>query len=330
MLAASCGMLDSTSSTPTPVPSPTAGTAPPSGKAAPGKPLLLLACLDDPGFFAAVRSRDVNAARCLVIYQGSGDVNGRFNEDKLRTEVGKLIPADYDGFGVLDFEVPWLHNLQKDPTSPEFAEAQETLLRILATARSVRPNVKWTLYGLPGLPFFVHGPRGSVVGWDKGTKESEDAQLAIARRAQKVVDACDWVSPSIYCPYLYSTNPEWTEATPARAAACTTLAIEMAKGKPVFPMVWHRVHDSNRTDGLKMLPDSQFMQGQVTPALKAGATGVVWWGADAYLARVGKLPEAQSNGTTAATGRPTPTAAATQQQILDAHVKKLDAMKQAF
>ena len=326
LLVAACGMLDAAPATPTD--GPVAGGAP-TGKVSAGKPLLLLACLDDPAFYAAVRSMNMNAARCLVIYQQSGETNGRFDESKLRGEIGRLIPADYDGHAVLDFEEPWVGYLKKQPGTPEFTQGEQAMLRVLATAHAVRPNVKWTMYGIPSLPFFVNGPGGSVVGWDKGTKQSEDAQLEIARRAQPIVNACDWVSPSIYSPYLYSTNPEWTEATPAYAKANTAVALEMAKGKPVFPMVWHRVHDSNRKDALKIIPDSQFMQGQVTPALQAGAAGVVWWGADQYLARVGKLPETQGGGTAAAASAPRSTAA-TEQQILDAHVKKLQAMKQAF
>ncbi|MFO0874682.1 MAG: hypothetical protein U0575_12030 [Phycisphaerales bacterium] len=309
-----------------------AAAVPASGAASTKRPLLLLACLDDPAFYAAVRSMNLNAARCFIVYQSSGESNGRYDEAKLRTEIAKVVPADGDPFAMLDFEGEWTDYLKKTPGSAEFVAGQKALLRLLQVAHEVRPGAKWAMYGVPGLPFFVTSPTGSTVGWDKGSDKSKEEQFAIGRRAQPVVDASDWVSPSIYSPYLLSTNPEWTQATPAYSTACTKLAVEMAKGKPVIPMVWHRVHDSNQRDGLKVLPDDQFLNGQVKPALAAGAVGVAWWGADDYFAGVGKLPPVQLTGVAAGAAAAAPSKAnqPTHQQIVQVHIDKLNAMKQIF
>src|SRR5204863_325583 len=64
------------------------------------------------------------------------------------------------------------------------------------------------------------------------------------------------------------------------------LALEMASGKPVYPYMWPRFHNSNHVLGYHLIPEAEF-KSHVAMIFKATyngarAAGVVWWGADQY------------------------------------------------
>ena len=80
-------------------------------------------------------------------------------------------------------------------------------------------------------------------------------------------------------------KPLVAQSQAAYAKAKTAIAVELANGKPVLPMVMHRIHDGNKTDGGKLLTAEEMVEGQIGPALEAGAAGVVWWGSDGMLVR---------------------------------------------
>lgn len=253
--------------------------------------ILGIASLDAPEMWAA--ARQVGAAKCVLIPQGMGETNGVLDEAKLRRSIAQMIGAGWTGLACLDFEGKWLEYVHYPPDSTAYRDGEARLLHLLEIAREVRPEAKWTFYGVPDLLFWVKDDRGAGTTWSGVSTASREEQFARARRSQRIIDACDWITPSIYAPYLPGNKPETMQAQAAYARAKTEIAIEMAKGKPVLPMVWHRVHDSNKTDGLKRLTIEQLMDGQIRPALETGAVGVIWWGADLWMIQTGGLQKRQ-------------------------------------
>lgn len=228
-----------------------------------------------------------------MIYEHAFVSQGRIDQAKLRRTVADNVPAGWTGFACLNVENEWYKAMARDPTSEEFRTGARNLLEILKIAKEVRPEARWTYYGLPSVPFFVKDARGASVGWDKVSPESKAAALDVARRAQIVINGFDWLAPSVYDHYLDAVGPEWAEAQRERVRVMVTLAREMGaasgRAKPVFPFVWHRIHTGNKRWGLTLLDNREFIEGQVKPALEAGAAGVVWWGADRNMLNSGQL-----------------------------------------
>ena len=292
------------------------------------KPILCIANDEDAGFLAA--ARPLNSERCMIIYESTFIDGGRIDENKLRRAVADRIPEGWNGFACLDIENEWFKNLARDPQSAEFRSGVDHLLRALRIARAVRPESKWSFYGIPNLPFFVKDAENRTVGWDKVSPESKAQFIAVARQSQPIVDACDWVAPTVYDPYFDATNPEWIEAQKARVRESVQLAKEMGavsgKPRPVLVFIWHRIHNSNKRDPLRLLGNQEFLEGQVLPALQAGAAGVVWWGADRYMIRSGELGKAQPAEAAALTKD----ADATSAYLLRINKEKLDALAPYF
>jgi len=250
-------------------------------------PLLLMASTLDSEVNA--RAAELNSIRAYLIYQNSGEVDGRYDEAKFRREVERIVPAAWGGPVSLDFEGRWLAWLSEDPSSVEFQRGEAAMLELIRVAREVRPNAKWSVYGVPTLRAFVASPTGSTVGWHLGSEESKARALERGRAARRVVQACDWVAPTIYDLHDTERLPRHAPAQVARVEALVGLAVELAEGRPVYPFVWHRVHPSSREDGLKLMSNAQFINGQVRPSLEAGASGVIWWGADRLHIRRGTI-----------------------------------------
>lgn len=253
----------------------------------PGR-ILAVACLPDEQFIS--RALSGGAVRCAILYQSTGETKGRFDENKFRANVRRVVPDQPGALALLDFEGTWMKFLENDDvTSEEFRAGETAYLDLLRIAREERPGAKWSVYGVPAMRYFGASTRGTTIAWDKATDESRERGFRKGRRAQRLIDACDWVAPTIYDPYLDSRNSTNRRAGQAHVYDKVALSVEMARGKPVLPLVWHRVHDTNKTDGLTLLSNEEFIDGQVRPALAAGAAGVVWWGADSFSTGKGKL-----------------------------------------
>jgi hypothetical protein len=259
------------------------------------RPILCMAVDEDPALLAA--ARQIDAQRCPIVYEAAFIVGAQLDEAKLRRTVASTVPAGWSGFACLDIENEWYAALGRDTSSAEFREGAKQLLRTLMIAKEVRPEARWSYYGIPELPFFIKNDEGSLVGWDKGSAAAKAEAIAGARRAQIIVDGCDWVAPTLYDFYPDAAAPEWVEAQKAKVREIVKLSREMGaasgRSKPVLPFVWHRIHSSNKRYGLQLLDNREFIEGQVRPALDAGAAGVIWWGADRYMIGSGELGRAQ-------------------------------------
>ncbi len=253
---------------------------------------LAVACLPDEQFIATAEA--AGAVRCVILYQSTGETRGAFDEAKFRANLKRVVPDVPGVLALLDFEGRWMKFLEIDDTSSEeFVMGESEYLNLLRIAREERPRAKWSVYGIPTMRYFGASTRGTTIAWNKATPESRKKAMDKGRRAQRIIDACDWVAPTIYDPYLDSKNSTNRKAGQAHVFDKVSLAVEMARGKPVMPLVWHRVHDTNKSDGLTLLPVEEFIDGQIKPALAAGAVGVVWWGADSIATGNGKLQERQ-------------------------------------
>ena len=67
---------------------------------------------------------------------------------------------------------------------------------------------------------------------------------------------------------------------------CVKMALRYAEGKPVYPYIWARWHDSNAEWGYKLIHELEFKE-HVKSCFQTSwngdrADGIVWWGGDFY------------------------------------------------
>jgi hypothetical protein len=193
---------------------------------------------------------------------------GTVDHARLRRAVLE-IPAEFDGYAVLDWEVPVFRWIKKGPGTPEFDRAVANMLEALRLARSLRPNAKWGYYGLPRKEY-----------WARNEAWREES-----RALQPLVAEVDALFPSVYDHYRDGIDRK-TEKEHAYIRDNVAMALEVADGKPVFAYVTHRYHGSNEKAGKDRIPLDE-LKGNVRAVFEAEhqgrkATGVIYWGVEEW------------------------------------------------
>src|SRR4051812_33187005 len=124
---------------------------------------------------------------------------------------------------------------QHDNEIPEF-------VRAIQYAKTIRPNAKFGFYSLPITQLYDRNQ-----AW-----RDHEASLA------PIYQASDCLFPSVY--KFYPDNQPLFGATEDHAYVreSVKLALQLANGKPVYPYVWPRYHNSNQQLGYKLIPEAEF------------------------------------------------------------------------
>ncbi len=196
------------------------------------------------------------------------------------------------GYGMLDFEVPFISRLKAGPSDPAWQVTVDTIVAVLQRLRAEFPQVQWTMYGMPSLPYWT--PDGS---WAVATPETRELLLAQAVEGfGPVLRECDWISPSSYDRYELAMYPESQhEVVTARevawrhyqVAACERFnANSGLPPKPIIAMVSPMFRQGGQVEYLqKIIPWPEFLGDQIHPLMAAGADGVAIWTALEYFTR---------------------------------------------
>jgi hypothetical protein len=210
----------------------------------------------------------------ITIYQGAidPDNNGVFDTPETLTEhLNLYVPLDYKGQVTLDWEGAGIAGLETPIGSPIHQQTVEQYVLAIQAAKALRPNAKFGFYGLP------------IGRYYDRNQEWIDNALAL----QPIFDASDCLFPSIYDLYKSNESPQHDPQIDLEVTTdCTKLALRVANGKPVFPYIYHRYHDSNATWGFILIADDE-MADNAKAAFDAvwegdKADGMIWWGADQY------------------------------------------------
>ncbi len=228
----------------TPETSPESGTKPAdSPHAAPTlKGLLpIYSTSDDPA--AVVAKWDQwNVRKAYVMYQSDIDpkrTNRWTAKDLTYRWLGKNVPEDFDGPICLDWENDVLEILSKGPeNNPEWQPVVTEMVQLLQFVKSKRPKAKIGYYALPQTKY-----------WNQD-QVYQDRMLAL----HPIYKESTALFPSAYD--FYGENPERDKAA---FATIMRLALRCADGKPVYPFVWHRYHDSTPQWGFKRIPGDEFV-----------------------------------------------------------------------
>jgi len=252
---------------------------PQDGTARSKPPVLLYDTLVDPSVL--LEARRAEALPLLLIYQycsPDSKTSGEIDVGAVLRCIDRLTQGDPPAWGMLDFEYGFTDRMQKGVDGPGALRARDEMIRLIKAVRAAYPRTRWTYYGVPFLPYWLEHR-----SWLDASNEMK--RLEMTRCAQMygpLVAECDWVSPSIYPVYdpAMFSPPERADVRRAGIAwriAQVGFARLLAQGKPVIPMISPVWQPGGRTPSGGVVPSDQFVEDQVRPALRAGASGLAIW-----------------------------------------------------
>jgi len=243
---------------------------------------------DIPDPNAIVRARASNANPYLIIYQAADPTaikTGLIDINILLSYIRTQAKAGLPNWCMLDFEDPFHEAMQEGIDSQK---CKITILNMINAIRAVKlefPNSKWTYYGMPSLPYWLDGG----LSWDKAP---EDLKRKTLEKAVAIYNSLfqemDWVSPSLYAKYdpkFFPSQPPDNIREGGRSwrTAQVGLAKLLSNGKPIIPNIspWW-VSATGKCDLYTVINAKEFIEDQVIPAIKMGATGFALWAALTY------------------------------------------------
>jgi hypothetical protein len=246
-------------------------------------PILYDTLADSATLEEAVR---LGAVPVLLIYQSVDPESvktGQIDIAKVLSAIERMTAGNPPEWGLLDFEDPFFQWLDMAPDSPEFLKATSMLVRLLEIVRRAYPGTKWALYGIPMLPYWDHG-----LSWDVMDEESKRRLLhRCAVATQKIVEASDWVCPSVYMfydPAMFTeeNRPGVQLAGRVWRSATVRIAKLLAGKRPVIPVTSPLWTEVGRAPAGAIVPKDQFKVDGLQPGGAAGADGIAIWTALGY------------------------------------------------
>lgn len=225
-----------------------------------------------------------------IIYQSAdpdAGKTGRINIVALLAAIRKDAEQGLPDWGMLDFEDPFHKQLQEGPDSDACRRTVQNMVEAMQAVRAAFPGTKWTYYGMPWLPYWLD--KGE--DWATGSTESRRKTLEFATRIyQPIIEAMDWVSPTIYPKYEPSMMPGMLpqlvrEQGRAWRAAQVGLARLLGKDRPVIPNVCPWWTPGGKARFCTVVASNEFIEDQVEPAVRMGASGLALWGSLGYTIR---------------------------------------------
>lgn len=207
-------------------------------------------------------------------YDDAFVTNDQIDIHKLKESINKRFPnKNASAFLVLDWEGKTYDSLFK---KQNYKSALAQFISAIDIIKKNRPNIKVGYYGFPSREF-----------WN-----ADDTWRAKNHLLAPLYRKMDFIANSIYMFYTdaeikSSLNTKYIEDNMQLA-----LTIGKMYNKPVFPVIWHRYHPSNKEFGLMKIPFTAF-RNYISEVLNASVnskkiSGIFWWQADIYYRKVEK------------------------------------------
>jgi len=262
--------------------------------------LLYEEALDGASLTALAKS---GAQKYFVIYQNNADPSAQKTGVIDPSALGKAVISQEGetptGWGVLDYEEPFLAAIQEGPQSPRYAALVQTMVDAIRSMKRVFPKVKWTYYGIPGLLYYIDGKSWSELS-EIDRKREVDRQLVAWG---PVMAECDWLSPCIYNvfgdgkgsrsapPAIRKSTREWSEA---RTHVAAKFVSDRKLTIPVIPFVSPIYMPDGGARTYSVVPDDVLVEDTIVPAFQGGASGLCFWSGASYLIRTTFSPSASA------------------------------------
>lgn len=250
------------------------------------------------------------ASRYLIVYQS--DFGAYDPSDQTAVDVDpnavievirqKLSKAGYSEWGVLDIENPFDEILKNGPADARFDRAVASLVNVIRAVRTAYPQMKWTYYGFPRVPYWM-----GMNDWGQLTKDQCEVKYAeFARNYEPIMAEMDWFMPSLYDVYERAqqmprcASPREVAEAEYRKACVYAVSRWFTRAgvaaRPIIPVVSPWFQPGGVATAYKAIPMDEFCAEQVRPAIEAGASGMAIWGEMGFflkMATASNLPTAQ-------------------------------------
>ena len=245
----------------------------------------------------------------IIIYQGvdmDSLTTGIINADLVVNAVRSQYGDNPSGWGVIDFEDPFINRLEAGPTSPTWQQTVDTVVACLQRLKTEFPNVKWTMYSMPLIRYWIQ----STWTWANVPAAEREAQIQkILVGFDPVLREFDWFNTCAYDWYELSTYAPAAQANKTLAeVAHRTAQVEVCNRfnassglprKPIIPMISPMFWEIGQISyNMKMISTEEILRDTVRPLMQAGADGVAFWTGLSYWVRAATSTQNLGSGQT--------------------------------
>jgi len=173
---------------------------------------------------------------------------------------------------VLDFEGEKMELLYKTEDQKIVDKIINFYIEILAIVKKQRPYARVGYYGYPFRDY-----------WNRN-----DAWRAKNDKLLPLFKKVDAIFPSVYDFYVDDVDvKKESDIAYVKDNVEESLRLASVYGKKVYPFVWHRYHDSNKTVGKEFINPREF-QNHIAAVVSASyegkfADGIVWWSSERFF-----------------------------------------------
>jgi hypothetical protein len=229
----------------------------------------------------------VGAVRYLGVYQATDPnaVSGTIDVPRVVGEVRRIVAENPDArWGMLDFEHPYNEILLAGPSDPRHAAAVRSMVELVRAVRREHPEIRWTYYGMPRLPYWTSGQAWSRIDSSTRRRLFDEAQASYGA----ILRELDWIQPSVYDKYERALGFPLNDRISGDAAerAFRTAHVEVIQDwfartgtppVPVIPVVTPWFLGKGKSTMYRAIPEGEFLADQIHPLLEAGADGISIW-----------------------------------------------------
>jgi hypothetical protein len=193
---------------------------------------------------------------------------GVIDREVFERNIIKFYPnTNSTGVLCLDLENKLFENLKNcKKESKDYKQAEAAFIWMVNTVKTMRPNLKIGIYGLPVRVYYLN------------SKEFDP------KKFDKIFLSCDYIFPSLYTMYLDKQVGRVRNEKYLKDNLEIALGYGLRLHKPVIPFVWNLVHPSNKKDGGALIDKSEMLKNILfVKNFKfkgLSAHGIVWWDPD--------------------------------------------------
>jgi len=229
----------------------------------------------------------------LIIYQAvdpDSFTTARINTQRVIDAIAHELSAGArPEWGVLDFEHPFNEIMDEGATNPRFLAAATSLIETLAAVKSAFPDIRWTYYNFPRIPYWNSNRDWSGLP----LAEREEIRGKALSKYAALISASDWFMPAMYdyyetalfdsrmAPLIVVAERSFVDATIEFLNRC--MSQPGVGRKPILPAVSPWFMDGGRATECRPIPIEELVRDQFQPAIDGRVDGVAMWCSTKWL-----------------------------------------------
>lgn len=237
--------------------------------------------------------RAMSADRYVIVYEDVLPARDRAigvsNAQVVTRHLETVLPPNFNGWGMLDFENRFMRNLALPPTDPDHVRTVESLIATFGSIRARWPESRWTMWGVPEIPYWLHERGTESRNWaDDDAERQSEVETRIVESHRRLVARLDWLNPWIYDMYSReaAAGAAWRsrsiQAQIGWARSKVRVARALSNGRsegpiPVIPVFCPTFAPGGEAKRPSFVPFEEFREEALLPAIAEGVDGLSIW-----------------------------------------------------